>query len=211
MAEDPNMPFFQHDHPHAATRSRQFNTLIRNITTTHDQLHKDYPHVLKAGKQWYDQAQEIAEKVGKGNVHQGAGILAALSPQKGWEPNVRMAHEVSKSGTTTGQTGSQLRKAQRILEGEHPTDVLGGMKETSFYHNIADPNDPHHVTVDRHAHDVAVGKKYGAAERGLGAKGRYDTFHGAYDLAAKRLGIETPSRLQAGVWVGQEQGLTRSS
>ena len=211
MAGSEDYPHFRHNHPHAATRSRQFNYLVKNIVDTHDNLEKDYPHVLRAGKVWYDRAHEIAHEIGKGDIHKGAGIIAALSPQKGWDRNVRMAHEMAKTGTTTGQTGGQLIKAQRILSGEHSTDVLHGLKETNFYHNISDPNDPHHVTVDRHAHDVAIGRKYGAAERGLTEKGRYSTFHSAYSTASEKLGMETPSRLQAGVWLGQEQGLTRMS
>jgi hypothetical protein len=212
MAASEDYPYFNHNHPHAATRSRQFNYLVKNIVETHDNLEKDYPHVLRAGKAWYDRAHEIAHEVGKGDVHKGAGIIAALSPQKGWEQNVDMAKQmVSKGPKDLAQYPVQIKKATRIHEGEHPKDVLGGMKETSFYHNIADPNDPHHVTIDRHAHDVAVGKKYGSAERGLGTAGRYSTFHGAYNAASEKLGIETPSRLQAGVWVGQEQGLTRMS
>lgn len=212
MAADKNLPFFRHNHPNPQVRSRQFNYLVKNIVTTHDELDKDYPHVLRAGKEWYDRANDIAHEIGKGDVHRGAGIIAALSPQKGWEQNVEMARQmVSKGPKDLAQYPVQIEKATRIHAGEHPKDVLGGMKETSFYHNIADPNDPHHVTIDRHAHDVAVGKKYGAAERGLGTTGRYSTFHGAYNTAAEKLGIEVPSRLQAGVWVGQEQGLTRAS
>jgi hypothetical protein len=211
MAENTDFPLFNHKHPHAATRSRQFNTLVRNITTTHNELQKNHPQVLREGTQWYDRAQETADRLGRGDMHKGAGIIAALSPQRDWDRNVRIANEFVNSGTTTDQTAVQIRKARRILEGENPTDVLGGLKETSFYHNISDPNNPHHVTIDRHAHDVAVGKKYGSAERGLTAPGRYEAFHNAYNLASQHLGFEVPSRLQSGVWVGQEQGLTRFS
>jgi hypothetical protein len=211
MSENTDFPFFNHNDPDPAMRSRQFKNLVNNIVTTHDQLKNDHPEVLKTGTQWYDRAQETADRIGRGDMHKGAGILAALSPRKLWGENVRLAQEMVKSGTTKGHTAVQIRKARRIFEGEAPTDVLGGPKETSFYHNISDPNNPHHVTIDRHAHDVAIGKKYGSAERGLGAKGRYETFHNAYNLAARHLGFEVPSRLQAGVWTGQEQGLTRFS
>jgi hypothetical protein len=210
MATSEDYSFFKYDHPHAATRSRQFNYLVKNIVSTHDNLEKDYPHVLRAGKVWYDRAHEIAHEVGKGDIHKGAGVIAALSPQKGWDQNVHDARRLT-AGKLTSEKDHRILKAARIHEGENPTDVLKGLKETSFYHNISNPNDPHHVTIDRHAHDVAIGKKYGAAERGLGAVGRYSTFHSAYNAASEKLGIETPSRLQAGVWVGQEQGLTRMS
>jgi hypothetical protein len=54
-----------------------------------------------------------------------------------------------------------------LCGGEEPEKVLGGNKVTSFYHNISDPSSPLHVTVDRHAHDIAIGNPF----IGAGGKG----------------------------------------
>lgn len=210
MAENPDYPYFQHDHPHPPTQSRQFNALVRNIVTTHDELTKDYPHVLRANYEWYDKAHDIANKLGGGNIIKGAGVLAAMSPQKKWDLNQKLAQDMFKTGTA-GQTGVQVAKARRIIDGEHPADVLGDLKEGHFFHNIFDPSDTSHVTIDRHAHDIARREKWGNNPRGLGAVGRYNTFVDAYGAASQHLGIQVPSRLQAGVWAGQEAGLTRFS
>jgi hypothetical protein len=58
------------------------------------------------------------------------------------------------------------------------------------------PEDPEAVVIDRHAHDVAVGKRYGNMDRGLSNKRRYATLAHAYREAARQLG-ELPSTVQA--------------
>jgi hypothetical protein len=185
----------------------QFKTSVENIIAKYKEAS---PEFVKGGHEWYDKANEEASTLGRGDVVKGAGIIAALSPQKGWAPNLRMAHELSRTGTTTGQTDVQLKKAQRILAGEHPTDVLNGPKETNFFHNISDPSNPHHVTVDRHAHDIAVGKpfigmgkkaKRSGEDLGLGAMGRYKHFVHAYQHAAGELEIPLAHQVQATTWV----------
>jgi hypothetical protein len=75
-----------------------------------------------------------------------------------------------------------------------------GLKTGNFYRSIMDPSDPEAVTIDRHAHDIALGRPYGDADRGLGAKGRYAVLSLAYRNAAAKLGI-LPSELQATTWV----------
>jgi hypothetical protein len=74
------------------------------------------------------------------------------------------------------------------------------MKTGNFYRCILDPDDQEAVCIDRHAHDVAVGRPYGDENRGLSAKGRYAVLSLAYRNAAAKLGI-TPSELQATTWV----------
>ncbi len=198
------MPLSLHRDP--AVRSRQFNVLVSNIITAHHNMNSKVPAAVSEGYNWYDRAREAAEKLGGGNAQMGAGIIAAMSPQRNWDENLRLAHQIRKTGTS-GQTSVQNKKALRIMEGENPEDILGKLKEGNFYKNIYNPNDPTAVTVDRHAHDVAINQKIGGRNRGLSADGRYDTFHRAYTTAAGHLGIETPSRLQASVWIPVERGL----
>jgi hypothetical protein len=183
----------------------QFGSNVENIV---HKYRSASPEMVQGGHDWYNHAHEVAAKIGQGNVERGAGVIAALSPQTGWGRNLHLAHELMTTGTTK-HTKDSIVKAQRIREGEHPLEVLGGQKVRSFYQNISNPNDPHVVTVDRHAHDIAIGIPFRgtakAAEKapnlGLGAKGRYEHFSEAYKAAAHELGVEHPHKVQATTWV----------
>lgn len=186
--------------------SKQFDEHVQNIVGRYRSASPDF---LKGGSEWYERAHDVANKVGKGNVQRGAGIIAALSPQMSWDRNVSMAHELVNTGQAS-HTEDNLNKALKIHEGAHPLDVLGGHKVTSFYKNIVDPSDPTPVTIDRHAHDIAVGRPFkgsggGSKEKGpdlgLGAMGRYKHFENAYHTAAGHLDVPIPNRVQAVTWV----------
>ena len=178
---------------------------VKRITDMYKQA---TPEFIEGGHNWYEKAHDIAKGIGRGNVEKGAGIIAALSPQTGWGRNIQLAGELARTGTTKHTTDS-LVKAQRILEGEHPLDVLGGQKVTSFYKNIADPSDKETVTIDRHAHDIPMGIAFRGPKKstekspdlGLSEKGRYEHFVSAYKNAAQQLEIDTPHKVQATTWV----------
>jgi hypothetical protein len=196
----------------------QFAGLVGGITGVY---HAAGPEMQHEGKLWYPKAHDIATKVGKSaRIHsgsgsggiedhvRGAGIISALSPQMGWEQNVALAHDFARHGRAAGkQTGDNLDKAEAIRDGEHPLDVLKpkgsrAHKTENFFKNIADPSNPHPVTIDRHAHDLALGRSYTDAEdRGLGAAGRYNHFADAYRAAAHNLGVEHAHEVQASTWV----------
>lgn len=153
------------------------------------------------GRQWYRVAHDLAEIVGDGDVRTGAGVIAALSPMTPWERNEKLAREISATRVLKGHLGSALAKVARIMAGEDPMTVLPMDAKTGhFYRNIADPDDPDPVTIDRHAHDVAVGESYGSNDRGLSSKTRYATLAHAYREAARRLG-ETAPTVQPVTWV----------
>jgi hypothetical protein len=182
---------------------RQFQLMVRNIENA---VRSASPQDIKGGSEWYKQAQEIAHEIGGGDIRKGAGIIAATSPGTAWNTNIRMARDVAKTGTTRGYiTQAELGKAQRIREGEDPETILPmGLKTGHFFKNILDPSDPSAVTIDRHAHDLAVGRKLGSANRALGAPGRYNTFVSAHMQATNKLsdmGIEVPNQTQAISWV----------
>lgn len=177
-------------------------TLSRHI----ERYYKETPHELRdGGSLWYPRASDLAEHIGKGDVHKGAGIIAALSPQTGWARNVELAKK-ARRGQFGGQTGDNVEKAKRISDGEHPEDVLGGHKVRNFYRNIVNPSDPTPVTIDRHAHDIAVNMKYSGAHdesnaRGLSASNRYNHFADAYRTAAHRVGEPRTNAVQASTWL----------
>lgn len=176
------------------------------------------------GRVWYHMAHDHAVRIGGGDVVKGAGILAALSPGTEWEANLQGAYHIAKTGTpwlaehdtvkSAGQTSDNNTKALRIHAGEHPLDdkVLGGHKVISFFHNILNPEEVDHVTIDKHAHDIAIGHPYGVkkapedVDLGLSALGRYKHFAHAYRIATGELDLGVPSRLQATTWVTHRFG-----
>jgi len=188
---------------------QQFQAHVSNIM---DKYRQASPEMLKGGHEWYNRAHDIANTLGKGNVERGAGVIAALSPQTGWGRNIDLATELFQHGTAS-HTEDNLNKALRIHAGEDPREVLGGHKVRSFYENIVNPSNPNPVTIDRHAHDIAVGIPFrGTAtpenmpgkanvDLGLSAMGRYKHFEQAYKHASNELGIELPHKVQATTWV----------
>jgi len=187
----------------------QFKGHVENIIGKYKEAPEE---MLKGGHDWYNRAHDVAHTLGKGDVQKGAGILAALSPQTGWQRNQDLAHELVRTGGTS-HTEDNLKKAMRIHAGEDPRAVLGGHKVRSFYENIVDPSNPKPVTIDRHAHDIAVGIPFRATatpenmpgkanvDLGLSAMGRYKHFEHAYRHAAGELGVDLPHKVQATTWV----------
>jgi hypothetical protein len=186
--------------PSDTTRRRYRDNILRAYeSATEDQKTK--------GKMWYPVAHDLAEMIGKGDVRMGAGVIAALSANKSWSENIKIATRALGSGKPTGHVKDAITKATRIMNGADPADVLPmHVKTGNFYRCILNPSDPEAVCVDRHAHDVAVGRAYGNEDRGLSTQSRYDVIADAYRAAASRLGI-LPQELQAIVWVAQVESL----
>jgi hypothetical protein len=198
----------------------QFHTHVQNILKKHDEATKE---LKEGGSKWYEKAHEEAKKVGSGDVRKGAGIIAALSPLTDWDRNVQQAHEMKKTGYVSNALIPQnVEKAHRIMAGEDPHEVLGGHKVRSFFENIHDPSNPEHVTVDRHAYDIAMGHPFVGTGRkttprggggkmspdiGLSALGRYQHFVQAYKHASQELGEPVPNKTQAISWVAHRGAL----
>jgi hypothetical protein len=181
------------------TTPQEFETYVQNILNRWDSLTAEQN---SKGHAWYPVAHDLAVMVGNGDARKGAGIIAALSANKRWSENQRLAMDAA-NGNVHGHVGNALDKVRAIMAGTDPTDVLPMDKKTgNFFRNILDPSDPNAVTVDRHAHDIAVNEVYGDRDRGLSANSRYATIRNAYIEAARRIG-ETPSTVQAGTWQSQ--------
>lgn len=186
---------------------QQFQEHVQNIIAKHN---VEAPRELReSGARWYETAHDVASKLGHGNVERGAGVIAALSPMNSWDKNIMLARQLVHTGEAGGYLPVNIEKARRIHGGEDPRAVLGGHKVRSFFENIVDPSSPQHVTIDRHAHDIAMGRPFvgtgGSKDPeeehlGLSAKGRYKHFSDAYRHASGELGIDVPSRLQAVTW-----------
>ncbi|MFE2101576.1 hypothetical protein, partial [Streptomyces sp. NPDC059468] len=179
--------------PSDSTRRRY----VANILSVFNRATADQ---LQRGANWYVTAHELAEFLSEGNTRAGAGVIAALSANKAWDINQRLARDAF-AGNPHGHTGDNLAKVAKILAGTDPAEVLPmDAKTGNFYRCILDPSDAEAVCIDRHAHDVAVGSPWGDRDRGLGSKGRYAVLSLAYRNAAARLEV-LPSVVQATTWV----------
>jgi hypothetical protein len=159
------------------------------------------PQQLADGLDWYQAAHSAARALSPDDVLKGAGVIAALSPLKDWDINLRLAITAFADGAASGHMGPNCAWADRIMAGESVDDVLNGPKTNNFAHVIANPTHPTAVVVDRHAFDVAVGKVTDDKTRGqLARKGEYDRFANAYREAAEIVGV-SPSQVQAVAWV----------
>lgn len=159
---------------------------------------------LAEGRQWYPYAHSVASEISGGHARQGAGVLAALSAQKRWPLNVSLAWDAFE-GNVHGHTGTVLAKVRAILAGQAPEDILPmHLKTGHFYRCIAEPDNARSVVIDRHAHDIVAGTRYGNALRGLDNTTRYESIADAYRLAALDLGA-LPSVVQAVTWVAHTE------
>lgn len=153
------------------------------------------------GIAWYSVANDLARIMGNGDVRKGAGVIAAMSPLKSWDINVKLARDAF-NGNVHGQFGDACRKVEKIMAGANPCDVLPmDAKTGNFYANILDPNDTEHVTIDRHAYRAATGEKIPGGLKGK----RYANMAQAFINAGKARGV-TGAQMQAGVWGPMAQG-----
>lgn len=168
---------------------------------------------MAEGMMWYRAAHKWAVDHTHGRPHlamRNAGIVAALSPMNEWKNNKRKAEElISKRGRIVfGEDGSNgiglganVRKAIDIYNGADPLDVLKGDKVRAFYRTILDPFGDIDPVIDRHAFDIAVGRRTDDRTRSmLQRKGVYETFATIYREAARQADIGA-AEMQATTWV----------
>lgn len=160
------------------------------------------------GMSWYDGAHALALELSPDDVWRAAGVIAAFSPLTPWERNVELAiTSLVWGGARTETLGNSVSAAQRIIMGEHPFDVLRGDKTRAFCAAIADPFGSTIATIDRHAHDVAMGRVHIDSERKIG-KRVFREMSAAYVECAEYLGVSV-AQVQAITWVvwRREKGL----
>lgn len=158
------------------------------------------PEELSNGGAWYREAQSLAYEIGGGDVWKGAGVLSAFSPMQKWNINVRNARNALATGIATGHTRAMCGLAQRIIDGEYAMDVLKGDKTRAFCAAIATGGKSDIATIDRHAHDIAVGhSEFTDSTRNIG-KRLFREMAAAYTIAADIAGISV-CEMQAITWV----------
>ena len=169
------------------------DTLAANIRDAWNAATDDQ---ISRGRVWYTVAHDLAELVGNGDARKGAGIISALSPRMRWDRNVSLAISAMSGEPIRAMSGS-VRKAEAILNGADPTDVLPMSAKTgNFYLNIADPTDPTAITVDCWAYRVAT-RDWTAP--GPKSPRDYNEVADAYRMVANELG-ELGNVVQAGTW-----------
>lgn len=151
------------------------------------------------GMSWYDDAHALAVELSPGDPWRGAGVIAAFSPVCPWKRNVMLARNLFETGVATGHTSVMCGMAQRIHDGEFTLDVLKGDKTRAFASAIADPAGSTIATIDRHAHDIAMGERFTDDTRKIG-KRVFRTLSDAYVDAATLAGIGV-AQMQAITWV----------
>lgn len=154
---------------------------------------------ISEGLHWYDSAHNLALELSPGDVWRGAGVIAAFSPMQKWDINVRNARNAFLTGVASGHTKAMCSVAQRILDGEPALEVLKGDKTRAFAAAIADPANSTIATIDRHAHDIAMGRVFNEADRKIG-KVLFRAMSDSYVEAANLAGISV-AQMQAATWV----------
>lgn len=155
---------------------------------------------ISEGVNWYTEANAFAREWANGDVWKGAGVIAAYSPLTPWYRNMQLARDsLTWGGARTDSLGNSVRAAQRIIEGEHPLDVLKGLKTRAFASAIATAGDTDLVTVDSHAFSIAIGKKTPVKKAKIGVR-VYREISAAYVDVADMTGY-SPAIIQAITWV----------
>ena len=155
---------------------------------------------------WYKEAHEWCKaQANESNLPLAAvvGIVSAVSPLKQWDLNKRIASGFITKGTG-GHTKNQMDKARKILALNSPTDeqvtsILRGPKTTNFYLDIMHYDNRTHVTVDRQAIQVALGRIMSDKEMSM-TEPQYNWFKECYIYTANMLGMR-PSMLQSITWL----------
>lgn len=159
------------------------------------------------GAAWYRKASDIACRIAKHfhiSKRKACGVVAALSPGCTWEQSLYDAVNVcqSRGWVKVSTYKDNLIKALKILHGEDPEEILGGLKTFCFFHNIMNPETSTLVTVDRHAIRIAAGTRKLSDRRmsRLSDTAGYHKIAEAYRSVADAVGL-TPPEIQAITWV----------
>jgi hypothetical protein len=189
------------------------------------------PAELADGAQWYQRASDAATIIASRysiTADKAAAVIAALSPSNRWERNVTDAEFMCRAYVLGGHTaadkvkvstyGANKIKALRILAGESPLGVLGGLKVRAFYRCIM--GDDSAVCVDGHAYAIWAGERIATTKTPKISSKLYDAiaadFIRAADTINSIMGVNySPAQVQAITWLAyrrlvKELGLYRS-
>lgn len=166
-----------------------------------------------AGAYWYASAHDFS--VGLASRHNvpedvAAAVVAILSPRISWTLNQLNAEAVLEERTAPTFWRS-LAKCLSIIDAGTPYvgyafdgstygTSVNGPKVSRFYLTILSDGAHDVVVVDRHAIDIAEGRRGVSDSRNLDTESQYQPWEDAYRQAAAELGI-LPHVLQATTWI----------
>lgn len=164
------------------------------------------------GANWYARQHKVCEELAHQygiETEQACAVIAALSPGRAWELNVKDAESVireyanGKRGRKLSLVGTygwrNMTLAERVLSGnELIADILLGPKVYAFFCCLLLPDVSTHVVIDRHAKQACLGDW--KAENQVVKNSEYDYFAGYYRRVAKKVGC-LPLQAQAIIWI----------
>lgn len=167
----------------------------------------------KEGLEWYNDANQYCRELAARfnvTISQVAGIIAAFSPQCGWQENKRFALSFLISPNKIIKNEVQTRKAKKILRLRSESDIYNALslndaawKTKAFFLNILNPIVLTDVTIDRHAIAVCIQhptKTFALSEAySKLTVSQYRFFEACYVKAAVSLKL-LPQQLQAITW-----------
>jgi len=116
---------------------------------------------MKEGLFWYDNANKYCRELSERfdvSLSSIAGIIAAFSPQAGWQENKRYALSFLINPKNRQRSLVQDIKARAILKLTNEADIYATLsinnaawKTKAFFLNILNPDIVTDVTIDRHA------------------------------------------------------------
>lgn len=154
-------------------------------------------------KQFDNSLQVLHQPKGEVIHSIACGVVAALSPVKTWEQNLKCAIQMLETGDC-GHMKQFKDKAKRIIKSdgtdEAILDILNGNKISAFYLNIKYPEKANVTTIDRHALSIALGRWVTEEDyRGM-TTNQYEFFVQCYALAAMKVNV-SPLLMQSATWV----------
>jgi len=161
------------------------------------------------GLSWYSAAHNLLEVLALNtgvNIRTVCGICAALSPGSEWNRNIRDTQTfLENQNALVGVYGRGNRiKAQRILDGEDPLDVLGTNprfpKTRSFFLNIAYPAQDLAITIDRHIKCAAYNITEDRDKNSIVSVKERIVIEESIRAIAKHYGL-LPHQVQAVIWL----------
>lgn len=186
----------------------------RMVTNIRDVFNSAAPVERLEGMNWYLKAHVEANAMAtkyRMPTASVVGVVAALSPGNSWERNIEHARllindfKAGLRGADLPLVGSYGRnnvvKSERILLGENPREVLGGLKVRAFYECLLNPWNPKDgaVCIDRHAKSVAFGYRVADRDSTVTPK-QYGLIAAAYKTVANELQVAAHV-VQAVTWV----------
>jgi hypothetical protein len=160
---------------------------------------------IERGARWYGSGEALVDELGAlhGLSREAvAAVIAHLSPRTTWLRNTTGARSLLATGEAPGCLSANVSRALTALESDTPLATLNGPKTARFALNLL--GDRTAVTVDVWAVRVALGGREDA-EQALSRVGVYGAIEYAYQLAARRAGVD-PTTMQATTWIVARNG-----